>query len=1069
MTTAIPGPKAKPLVGNLLDLKDEEAPLRALEHLAVEYGPIYKLTRGGTRIIVVSSVEMMEELCDESRFEKAPPMALSKKDDRPSGMFTATNDDPDWGQAHRILVPAFGPLAIEQMYDQMQDIGNQLLLKWARLGPSEPITVTDDFTRLTLDTIALCAMDFRFNSFYTDKMHPFVDAMVGFLSESGDRIRRPAIVTSLMRKKNAKFQRDLDYMFEVSQGLVQHRKQNPTEKKDLLNAMLSGKDPKNKDEMRDDLIIANMITFLIADAYNAAQREVDQVVGRGPIRVEHLNKFEYLNGVLRESLRLTPTAPIVSKQLVKGVSGEKATLSRGKYKIEQTDKIIALLGAIQQDSNVYGSDANEFKPERMMGDDFKNLPSAAWKPFGSGVRACIGRAFAWQEALMVTAMLIQNFDFHLHDPGYKLRIKQTLTIKPKDLIMQATLRHGMTAMDLEHLLRGSPSSSIKSPEISTAPSKLPDVSSLKLDSKPMTILYGSNTGTCLAFAQRMASNAAGHGFEAKVSEMDSVVGKLPKSQPIVIITASYEGNPPDNAARFVSWLEKLEPTSLSGTQFAVFGCGHSDWRATFQKIPTVVDNRMAEFGSLRLVHRGISDAANGDLPGDFDDWLNKTFWPKISRGSKSQGAALETGMHLEISTQPGVTSLRQDVQDGVVVEAKVLTAPGTPEKRHLEIELPPDASYESGDYLAVLPVNSNQNVRRVMKVFGLAWDSTIIIKGQSLGTLPLDTPLSIRDILAGYVELFEPVSRKILQTMANSATDQDSKQQLAAMSRDSETYEKQVLTKRLSIIGLLEAHSSVKLTFRDFLSSLSPLRVRYYSISSSPLHSPNTCTITYNVLSIPSFSGPGHYAGICGTYLSSLLPGDPIKVSVRPSSKKLFHLPLDIKRTPLLMFCAGTGIAPFRGFIQQRAMQAAASPDRKLAPAILFVGCRSSTSDRLYAQEFDKWEDLGVVDIRYSFSRDSDSSRSERETVRIGQGYKYVQERMLADIDKKDILRLWDEGARVYVCGGGAFVKEVGRAAREIVKERLREKGEKIEGREEELEERFKTGLVDRCATDIFG
>lgn len=305
--------------------------------------------------------------------------------------------------------------------------------------------------------------------------------------------------------------------------------------------------------------------------------------------------------------------------------------------------------------------------------------------------------------------------------------------------------------------------------------------------------------------------------------------------------------------------------------------------------------------------------------------------------------------------------------------------------------------------------------------------------------------------------------------MANSATDQDSKQQLAAMSRDSETYEKQVLTKRLSIIGLLEAHSSVKLTFRDFLSSLSPLRVRYYSISSSPLHSPNTCTITYKVLSIPSFSGPGHYAGICGTYLSSLLPGDPIKVSVRPSSKKLFHLPLDIKRTPLLMFCAGTGIAPFRGFIQQRAMQAAASPDRKLAPAILFVGCRSSTSDRLYAQEFDKWEDLGVVDIRYSFSRDSDSSRSERETVRIGQGYKYVQERMLADIDKKDILRLWDEGARVYVCGGGAFVKEVGRAAREIVKERLREKGEKIEGREEELEERFKTGLVDRCATDIFG
>lgn len=186
---------------------------------------------------------------------------------------------------------------------------------------------------------------------------------------------------------------------------------------------------------------------------------------------------------------------------------------------------------------------------------------------------------------MVTAMLLQNFDFRLDDPGYKLRIKQTLTIKPKDLIMRATLRHKMTAMDLEHLLRGSPSSSLKSADSSMAPSaEVPDISGLKLGSKPMTILYGSNTGTCLAFAQRMASTAADHGFEAKVLEMDSVVGDLPKSQPIVIITASYEGNPPDNAARFVSWLEKLEPRALSGTQFAVFGCGHSKSNGSIAKI-----------------------------------------------------------------------------------------------------------------------------------------------------------------------------------------------------------------------------------------------------------------------------------------------------------------------------------------------------------------------------------------------------------------------------------------------------------------------------------------------------
>ncbi|KAM3077581.1 hypothetical protein ACMFMG_006917 [Clarireedia jacksonii] len=1075
MTTPIPGPKPKPIMGNLLDLKDEEAPLRALENLAVEYGPIFKLHRAGSKIIVVSSVEMMEELCDETRFEKAPPLALSKKGARPSGLFTATNDDPDWGQAHRILVPAFGPLAIQGMYDQMQDIGNQLLLKWARLGPSTPITVTDDFTRLTLDTIALCAMDYRFNSFYQDAMHPFVDAMVGFLSESGDRARRPAFVTNMMHRKKAKFTHDQDFMFEVSQSLVQHRKDNPTDKKDLLNAMLSGKDPQSGNEMRDDLIIANMITFLVAghettsgllsfaflnlmrnaDAYNAAQREVDRVVGRGPVRVEHLKKLEYVDAVLKETLRLTPTAPAITKQLVKGCKGERSTLCHGKYQIEPTDKILVLIGALQQDLKVYGNDANEFKPERMMGEQFKKLPAAAWKPFGSGVRACIGRAFAWQEALMVTAMLLQNFDFRLHDPGYKLRIKQTLTIKPKDLVMRATLRHNMTAMDLEHLLRGSSSPNVKSTPSPKANdgNGLPKIAELKLEAEPMTILYGSNTGTCLSFAQRVASAAAEHGFNATVLEMDSAVGQIPTSQPVVIITGSYEGNPPDNAARFFSWLEKLESRALSGVRFAVFGCGHSDWRATFQRIPTIVDNRMAEFGGSRLVERGVTDAAKGDLSGDFDDWLNQSFWPSIDHRLSTEKPAQSSGMDLEISTQPGLTSLRQDVQDGVVIEARSLTAPDTPEKRHLEIELPSDMTYKSGDYLAVLPVNSAENVHRVMRRFRLSWDSTIVIKGQKLGTLPLNTPLSVRDILAGYVELFEPANKKILQACAKAATDPSLKKELENMYSDAAKYKQEVLSQRLSVIALLEKYPSINLLFGDFLASLSPLRVRYYSISSSPLADPTHCTITYNVLSVPSLSGPGHYAGICGTYLRSLQSGDSIKVSVRSSSKTLFHLPLNITSTPLLMFCAGTGLAPFRGFIQQRAMQAAASPNRRLAPALLFVGCRSSTLDRLYASEFDKWREQGVVDIRYAFSREPELA-----------GCRYVQERML--VDREDILRLWDRGARVYVCGGGEFVKKISQAARQIVRIRFPELSEIGET---ELEEKFKGVLADRCATDIFG
>lgn len=151
----------------------------------------------------------------------------------------------------------------------MYDIATQLVMKWARLGPKTPIMVTDDFTRLTLDTIALCSMGTRFNSFYHDEMHPFVEAMVGLLQGSGDRTRRPALLNSLPTSENAKYWSDITYLRELSQELVNARKENPEEgKKDLLNALILGKDPQTGQGLSDDTIIDNMITFLIAGMYS---------------------------------------------------------------------------------------------------------------------------------------------------------------------------------------------------------------------------------------------------------------------------------------------------------------------------------------------------------------------------------------------------------------------------------------------------------------------------------------------------------------------------------------------------------------------------------------------------------------------------------------------------------------------------------------------------------------------------------------------------------------------------------------------------------------------------------
>ena len=182
------------------------------------------------------------------------------------GLFTAKTDEPNWPKAHRLLMPAFGPIGIRGMFDQMLDIADQMLVRWERFGPNTVIEVTDDMTRLTLDTIALCAFDYRFNSFYQQEMHPFVGAMVDALSETGARERRLDIANKLMLRKKRAYEDDLKLMREVADGLIAERKRDPegAKKKDLLGLMLQGRDPVTGEGLSDENIRYQLVTFLIA-------------------------------------------------------------------------------------------------------------------------------------------------------------------------------------------------------------------------------------------------------------------------------------------------------------------------------------------------------------------------------------------------------------------------------------------------------------------------------------------------------------------------------------------------------------------------------------------------------------------------------------------------------------------------------------------------------------------------------------------------------------------------------------------------------------------------------------
>lgn len=168
------------------------------------------------------------------------------------------------------------------------------------------------------------------------------------------------------------------------------------------------------------------------------------------------------------------------------------------------------------------------------------------------------------------AMVLQSFDMKLEDPSYQISLKMALTVKPDNLKIRVQPRDKQTATALDKLVHsGGAANEILSRSSGATAAEISNGSQ-----KALRILYGSNTGTCQAFAQKTAAAAASKGFAAHVADMDGAVDSLDKTTPVVIFTSSYEGEPPDNAVKFVEWLQMRTAGSLDGLEYAVFGCGH---------------------------------------------------------------------------------------------------------------------------------------------------------------------------------------------------------------------------------------------------------------------------------------------------------------------------------------------------------------------------------------------------------------------------------------------------------------------------------------------------------------
>jgi cytochrome P450/NADPH-cytochrome P450 reductase len=461
-------------------------------------------------------------------------------------------------------------------------------------------------------------------------------------------------------------------------------------------------------------------------------------------------------------------------------------------------------------------------------------------------------------------------------------------------------------------------------------------------------------------------------------------------------------------------------------RYVVFGCGNSDWAATYQSIPRAIDEQLTAHGARSVYARGEGDA-RGDLDGEFDSWFAKAAPQAVKEfgvDSKFSRSAEDEPLYRIEPVAPSAVNAIAAL--GGVSPMKILLNSELQNKaganaserstRHIEVELPPGITYRVGDHLSVVPRNDPALVDSVARRFGFLPADQIklqVAEGRR-AQLPVGDAVSVGRLLTDFVELQQVATRKQIQIMSEHTRCPVTKPKLLAYLGDdaaaTERYRSDILGRRKSVFDLLEEHPACELPFHAYLEMLSLLAPRYYSISSSPSVDANRCSVTVGVVEGPASSGRGVYKGICSNYLAGRRTSETIHATVS-ETRAGFRLP-DDAAVPIIMIGPGTGLAPFRGFLQERA--ALKAKGSNLGPAMLFFGCRHPDQDFIYADELKAFEASGISELHTAFSR--------------AEGPKtYVQN--LVEAQKDRVWSLIEQGAIVYVCGDGGRMEPGVKAA----------------------------------------
>ena len=510
--------------------------------------------------------------------------------------------------------------------------------------------------------------------------------------------------------------------------------------------------------------------------------------------------------------------------------------------------------------------------------------------------------------------------------------------------------------------------------------------------KAPLILFGSQTGNSKGIAAKLQTALAGIGISANVSDMASYKQAALKSeQTVIIITATYgEGEPPEGAELFHKWLMGKRAPELKGLNFAVLGLGDSSYEF-FNKTAQDFDTRLEALGGTRLLERVELDV---DYKSAADTWIADIVAKlKALSGSTATSAPLT-------QTVPTASSAAWTKENPFVAELlvnqKITGRRSEKDVRHIEISLEGSGlTYKPGDALGVWFTNDAALVDEILTITGADGSASVTTaNGEVTLTDALTNHFELTQAYPGFVT-------KVAELTGDT--------RYISLSNDKASLRTAVADRQIA--DILRANP-VGLSAYQLAAALRPLQPRLYSIASSQTELPDEVHTTVAVVRY-AVDGAAREGGASGFIGSRSEPGDMVRVYIEPNDH--FRLPID-PETPVIMIGPGTGIAPFRAFLQERDATGASGT------SWLFFGNPHFTEDFLYQVELQDYLSRGTLThLHVAFSRD--------------QAHKiYVQDKL-----RKNAVELYkwiQDGAHIYICGDGQrMAKDVHAALLDMVSE----------------------------------